>query len=620
MELRGEQALELPTPVRGVAAAVAAVALLGAASTAAAQTNPVYDSKGNPIEVPFVPRDERAGLSLTDREAIQIALRYPKVADWVERYPKESLTKESTFDEDTGLWTVDVWSDLPDAGQIVEAKVDDAERRVTEAWTGPQVAWSMARGGDGAFGRDINEPWVWLLFCGAFLLGLADFRRPLSVRNLDLAVLLSFSISLYFFNEGRIFTAMPLVYPPLLYLLGRMVWIGWRGRGSSSRPLWPAWALLAGTVFLLGFRVGLNVTASNVIDVGLAGVNGAQRIAGEGEMPFGHMPTDDGKKCGPADAEGYVRERIQTNGRCETANERGDTYGPVAYLAYVPAYAVVGFDGKWNGGSSTWSGLPAAHLTSLLWDLLAVVGLGLLGLRFGGRLLGTTLAFAWAAYPFTQYVSSSNSNDAIMPALLIWGLWLVTSPPARGIFVALAGWTKFAALLLLPLWASYPHWRRRPLEKALYAGGVLVGTALAFWILLLEPDPLHAARVFWDRTFGWQLSRPSPFSIWNWDEYPGFPDLHHVQTALKIGLVVAALALYFVPRTKSPLQLAALSGALLIGFELVLTHWFYLYIPWFFPFVAFAVLAPALVRLPEAEAAERSPERDREIRELVPAR
>jgi hypothetical protein len=23
----------------------------------------------------------------------------------------------------------------------------------------------------------------------------------------------------------------------------------------------------------------------------------------------------------------------------------------------------------------------------------------------------------------------------------------------------------------------------------------------------------------------------------------------------------------------------------------VLTHWFYLYIPWFFPFVAFAVLA-----------------------------
>jgi hypothetical protein len=46
----------------------------------------------------------------------------------------------------------------------------------------------------------------------------------------------------------------------------------------------------------------------------------------------------------------------------------------------------------------------------------------------------------------------------------------------------------------------------------------------------------------------------------------------------------------FLPRRKSILQLAALTAAVLIGFELVLTHWFYLYIPWFFPFVTFAVL------------------------------
>jgi hypothetical protein len=38
--------------------------------------------------------------------------------------------------------------------------------------------------------------------------------------------------------------------------------------------------------------------------------------------------------------------------------------------------------------------------------------------------------------------------------------------------------------------------------------------------------------------------------------------------------------------------MAALTGAVLIGFELVLTHWFYLYLPWFFPFVALALVAP----------------------------
>jgi hypothetical protein len=51
-----------------------------------------------------------------------------------------------------------------------------------------------------------------------------------------------------------------------------------------------------------------------------------------------------------------------------------------------------------------------------------------------------------------------------------------------------------------------------------------------------------------------------------------------------------------VPRRKGPLELAALTAALLIGFELVLTHWFYLYIPWFLPFVALALFLPRNAR------------------------
>jgi hypothetical protein len=587
--------------------------VLGAAAPAAAQRQPdtpVYDSRGNLIGTPFAPRPEEP--ILTEEEAIARARANDKVADWLDRYPEKSLTEEAELDEDARVWSVKVWSSLPDAGQVVLAEVDDVSGSVTEAWTGPQVAWKMARGYDGAFGRKINDPWIWLSLCAAFFLGLANLRSPLSIRNLDLLVLLSFGVSLHYFNRGEVFTAMPLAYPPLLYLLGRMAWIGWRGRGSRSRPVWPVWVLLAATVFLAGFRFGLNLQASNVIDVGLAGVIGAQRIVEDGESPYGNMPTDDGEECGEPDADGYVRERIQTNGRCEVANGRGDTYGPVSYLAYVPGFVAMGYDYVWDD-------LPAAHFTSLLWDGLALLGMGLLGFRFGGLRLGATLAFAWAAYPFTQYVSSSNTNDTIMPALLVWGLVFVTSAPARGLFVGLAAWTKFAAFLLFPLWASYPKATRWPRGQLLFLGGFLLATAIGFWILLLEPDPVHAARVFWDRTFGWQLSRPSPFSIWNWDEYPGYPDLSVVQTVLKTLLVIAAVALAFVPRTRNVVQLAALSGALLIGFELVLTHWFYLYIPWFFPFVALAVLMPAAGRVALTEPAQEHAD-ERPVGELVPVR
>ena len=609
MELRRQQALELPTAALRVAvAALVALALAGAAH-AAVPTSPVYDSNGNLIGTPFVPPPTEP--LLTEQEAVGRALADDKVADWLDRYPADSLSKEATFDDDAMVWTVKVWSSLPDAGQVVLAKVDDTSGAVTEAWTGPQVAWKMARGYNGAFGRKINNPWIWGGLCIVFFLGLANLRRPLSIRNLDLLVLLSFTASLYFFNQGDVFTAMPLAYPPLLYLLGRMAWIGWKGRGSPSRPLWPVWVLLAATVFLAGFRFGMNVRASNVIDVGLAGVIGAQRIVQDGEMPYSHMPEDDGAECGAADADGYVRERIQTNNRCEVANGRGDTYGPVSYLAYVPGFLSMGYDFKWDF-------LPAAHFTSLLWDALALLGLGALGFRFGGARLGVTLAFAWAAYPFTQYVSSSNSNDAIMPAFLIWGLVFVTSAPARGLFAGLAAWTKFASFLLFPLWASYPKATRWPRQQLLFLGGFLLATAIGFWIVFLEPDPLQAARVFWDRTFGWQLSRPSPFSIWDWKEYPGFPDLHVLQTVLKGVLLASAGVLAFVPRTRNVIQLAALSGALLIGFELVLTHWFYLYIPWFFPFVAFALLVPAAVSVAQPEPLPEDSSDERPVGELVP--
>jgi hypothetical protein len=551
------------------------------AVAAGVPSEPVYDEVGRLVQTPFVPP---AGAErLTEARATALALRDPKVASWLERYPPDPQT-DAEYRPVADEWIVKAWSG--DAGQVVLAKVADDSGRVTEAWTGPQVAWSMARGGSGAFGgKTINSVWLWLAFCGIFLLGLADLRRPRSLRNLDLLVLLSFSVSLRFFNEGEIFWSVPLAYPPLVYLLARCVWIARRDRPPRGKPSpWPVWLLVAAAVFLAGFRVGLNVEAErSVIDVGFAGVVGAHRIA-NGEMPYGHMPVQDARRpCGPADAEGEIRERIPTNGRCEASNPRGDTYGPVSYLAYVPGYAVFGWTGKWDE-------LWAAHATSLLFDAMCMLGLWLVGRRFGGLRLAAGLTFAWAAYPFTLYVSNANTNDAIMPAFLIWGFWLASSPWARGAAIALAGWTKFAALLLAPLWLSYPRgWRLSPVR---FAAGFAAATAAAFLVLLLEPDPLHAARVFGERTFGFQLDRESPFSLWGWGQYRarGIPDLHLVQRLLQVALVAGAVLVAFVPQRKSILQLAALTAAVLLGFELVLTHWFYLYIPWFFPFVAFALL------------------------------
>ncbi|HEU4971778.1 MAG TPA: hypothetical protein VFT35_07670 [Gaiellaceae bacterium] len=535
-------------------------------ATAVAQTNPAALAR------------------LDEDEAVDLALAYPKIADWLDRYPPDPTTS-GDYDEDARTWTVKVWSGK--AGQVAQAVVDDATGTVAEAWTGPQVAWKMARGREGAFGgKTLLKPYVWLAFCLVFLLGLADLRWPLSMRNLDLLVLLGFTVSLAFFDRGEIFRSVPLAYPVLAYLLARGLWVGFGRRSAPLTSVWPTWLLAAAAVFLLGFRVGLNLEAPRgVIDVGLAGVVGADRIL-DGEAPYGNMPQrGDLEPCGPEDAEGQVRDRIQTNGRCEAAIERGDTYGPVSYLAYVPAVATFDWSGKWDS-------LPAAHATSIAFDLLAVLALALVGLRFGGMRLAVLLAFGWAAYPFTAYTLNANTNDAIMPVFLVAGFWFVTSDWARGSLVALAGWTKFGALIAAPVWATYPTYELRRVLR--FAAAFAGATLLAFSILLLEPSLWDAVRTFWDRTIGFQSGRDSPFSIWGWGQYHarGIPDLGFLQPVVAVLAVTLAAVLAFVPRRKGPVELAALTAAVLVAFQLTLTHWFYLYLPWVAPFVLLWLLLP----------------------------
>jgi hypothetical protein len=568
----GLLAITLTALALGVGNAVAATGTGSTAAFTSSATTPTTTSA-------------QASTHLTSSQATDIFFKYNKVAAWLRRYPKVVGTTATYVG---GVWTIGVY--YKPAGEIATGKVNDADGSVTEAWTGPQVAWGMARGGTGFGGATINSYSTWLAFCAVFLLVLVDWRRPFTVRTLDLFALLSLSASLWFFNRGNIFAAMPLVYPVFAWLIVRCVWIAHRDRPSRGSPVWPTWVIVAATLVMVVVRVDITAHHSNVIDVGLSGVIGADRIANF-QSPYGTFPTEQGRPpCGPADSNGEIRDHIQTNGRCEAADALGDTYGPVSYWAYLPAFVVYGWSGLWDS-------LPTAHATTILWDLIAIAGMWMVGLRFGGPRLGAILAFAWAAWPFTQYAASSNTNDLIGPAVLVWGFYFLTSPFKRGAFAALSAWTKFATLVVIPLWSAYPD--ARPFRPRLrFVWGFLVATAAAFAILLLDPSPLHAVRVFYDHTFGYQFSRSSPFSIWDWRQYhaKGIPDLRWVQRVLYGLLIAGAVVLAWWPRRRSPLRMAAYTGALLVGFESVLTHWSWLYLPWFFPFVAFALLSTRTAR------------------------
>jgi hypothetical protein len=489
-----------------------------------------------------------------------VANKDPKVAK--ERQENGSLAPAASMVD--GNWEVGYFAAGDEVALVI---VDPDSGEVRESWTGYQVAWKMARGYSGAFGHKLDAPYVFLPLCALFLLGLADWRRPWRIANLDLLVLLGFGVSHFFFNRAEIGVSVPLQYPVLLYLLGRALWIGFRGRGEGLRPVWPAAWLLVAALFLIGFRVGLNVADSGAIDVGYASVVGADRVA-HGEPIYDNFPKD---------------------------VSQGDTYGPVNYYAYVP------FERIWPW-SGSWDDLPAAHVAAVLFDLATFGFLILLGIRIrpgpAGRRLATTLAFGWAAYPYTAFALESNSNDTLVAMLLVATLLLLARPLARGAMAALATFTKFAPALLVPMLLTYETLGRRG-RLAFLAGLAAVSAAVMLWPAI---DP--GLRTFYDRTIAYQAGRDSPFSIWG-----QVPSLEPLRVALLVATVALSLFLAFRPRRKSLIQIAALGAALLIALQITMHHWFYLYIVWFYPLLLVAMSSleksPALLpatNLPEEQA------------------
>jgi hypothetical protein len=433
--------------------------------------------------------------------------------------------------------------------------VDDRSGRVLEAWRGPQVAWSMARGYEGAFGRGFNAPWVWLPLSVLFLAPFVDPRRPFRLLHLDLLVMLLFGISHFFFNRGEISASVPLAYPVLLYLLGRMLVAGFRPR-HRDEPLVPIAStglLLLGAVFLIGFRVTLNVLDSNVIDVGYAGVIGADRISSGRELYDGSFPGD---------------------------NAHGDTYGPVNYLLYVPWELL--FPLRGGAAGSLW----AAHGAALAFDGLTIAGLWALGgrLRPGerGRELGAALAYAWTAYPYTGFVLATNANDSVVALGVVGALLALGSPAGRGAVLGLAAAAKFAPLVLLPLFASGRE-GARPRDWLRFGSAAAAVFVLAF--LPFVPPEGGVAQV-WERTLWSQLDRESPFSVWGqWEA------LRPLQAGIQAGVMALAVLVAWRPRERTDGQVAALAGALLLGLQLATTHWFYLYVVWWAPLVLVALFA-----------------------------
>jgi len=481
--------------------------------------------------------------NLSPREAIAIAKRAGAVQDERGQSPDMYPIVFKRGSE----WQVSYFTGR-DANrtEVAQAIVDGRTGEVLGAWRDTQLHDPLARGYSGAIAQKVNAPYVWLPLCLLFLIPFFDPRRPFRLLHLDLLMLLGLGVSLFFYNRAQITASVVLTYPVLLYVFGRMLWAGFLPRERAG-PLIPRiplrWVVIAAVALAVG-RIVLNIVDSHVIDIGVAGVVGADHVTHGQELYAGNF------------APGLAI--------------RGDVYGPFNYLAYVPFELIF----PWHGH---WGDVPAAHAAAITFDLLTAIGLWFLGRRLrpglAGRSLGVGLAFAWLAYPFTLYTMNANANDSLIAMLLVGAMLVLTSAPARGVMVALASAAKFGPAALAPLFATGTGERRW--RSALVFAVAFVAVVAVLVIPFLPPG---GVREFYDHTLGYQAARSSPFSVWG-----QAPSLHFLESIERVGAALLAIGVALWPRRKSAAQIAALAAAVVIAVQLGATHWFYFYVVWFLP-------------------------------------
>jgi hypothetical protein len=522
-----------------------------------------------PLDAPDSRDRPPPGFELSAGEAVTIADHTDTVR--MERAESPGMEPQA-FTRGPGRWEIKYYFDEDgERTEVAQVHVDDASGAVLEAWRDHQVETKLARGYDGAVGRAINSPWIWIPLCVLFVLPFVDRRRPLRLLHFDLAAIVALSISLVYFNRGEIEASVPLTYPVLGYLFVRALITGLRPRGERGAlaPVVPVRALAVAAVGLALARVALNAIDSSVIDIGVAGVVGADRLA-EGDSLY----------------EGVFAPGIDL---------RGDVYGPLNYLAYVPFELLWPWEGVWDD-------VPAAHAAAIVFDLACALGLLVLGRRLRdrgeGRALWICLAFAWLACPWTAYALNANTDDALVAATIIWALVAFASPAGRGALLAIGTAVKFAPSALAPLFAAGTG-ERRLRSAFVFAVAFALVAALAFVPFL----PAGGPGELYDRTFGYQASRGSPFSVWGLA-----PSLEPLQTAARVFAVALAVAAFLWPPRRSVTQVAALGAAVVIAAQVAGTHWFYFYVLWFLPLVlvaSFAECARVTTR-PSPPASQRS--------------
>ncbi len=384
------------------------------------------------------------------------------------------------------------------------------------------------------------------------------FNRILSLRNLDLALLLLIAPGLLLVQHGSSYGHVWLFVVTGCWLIRLFSDSFWKRRPLLEQNLNSAgMAFLAVSVFVL-------LVSKALTD----------------ELPTGTVET--------------VRRADELVKRHDTTQEQSETKevqaGPTASLLTAPVVAASGLmvpegSPKEEEDRSTTVEKVAARTTAVLAHLAVVLGLWLLGKRlFGDANSGLAMATLYLLLPCTA-IDVGRVNHVLPAALIVWAFVCYRNPLIAGGLMGLACGTLLFPLFLLPLWAVF-YGKQGAGRFALSLG--LVAAVLIASLLLTSADSNSFTQQILGSIDWSSLTLDAKPVEGFWEEYPVY------RIPVIVAFFVMLLTLTFLPREKNLEHLLGHSTAIVVGTQLWYPQQGGAYVLWYLPLLMAVVFRPKL--------------------------
>ncbi|MEX0701596.1 MAG: hypothetical protein WD069_05810 [Planctomycetales bacterium] len=406
------------------------------------------------------------------------------------------------------------------------------------------------------------------------------FNRVWSVRNLDLALLLSMSPGVLLVQEGHRFG-----YAWLFAASGLVLCRLFADQFFERRPRLPQNLNRAGMTFLAIAALAFLVT----------------RVVTE-------TPS--------ASSVQIVRQGEQILNREAPPDEARGEGGPASSLiaASIHPFTQVVAQGNGDAAAKLAAEPIAARLLAIFAHFAVIGGLVLLGRRhFQDTGVGLAMGTLYVLLPCTAY-NVHEVNHVLPAAFLVWAFVAYRQPLVAGCLMALACGTLFFPIFLVPLWLAF-YGRKGAVRFGLALcgmGAVLVGS-----FALTAVDGNSFAQQ-WSDSIDWGLLSfrgNSAAGFWN-----AANEAYRIPVF--VAFLLAAFGLTVFPLRKNLEHLLAHSAALIVGTQFWYPNQSGAYILWYLPLLLLVVFRPRLenLRPPEYDSRrQREHEQDRRVPQTASA-